>query len=293
MDNLRGSLFMVFSMLLFAVEDMLVKLAAHSLPLGEIMAIEGMLGAIIFALVARTNGQSPLPRAFLSPRIATRSAFEVTGRLFYALAITLTPLSSASAILQATPLVVVAAAALVLREPVGWQRWLAIFIGFAGVLMIVRPGTSGFSTLSLLALVGMLGFAGRDLATRMAPPSLSSAQLGVAGFLMLALAGALLLVHSGAVLWPTGTLPLILAATAAVGTIAYHALTKAMRTGEVSAVTPFRYSRLLFGLALGIIVFNEHPDALTLLGSVVIVVSGLYTLANGRSTPRNLAPRRL
>ncbi len=281
MDNLRGSLFMTVSMLLFAVEDMLVKLAAAAVPLGEVMLAEGLVGALAFAALAAAKGQAPLPRALFTRGIAIRSGFEVTGRLFYAFAIALTPLSAASAILQATPLVVVAGAAAVLGETVGARRWAAVFAGFAGVMVVLRPGLSGFDALSLMAVVGMAGFAGRDLATRAAPPHLSSAQLGVAGFVMLALAGALALATQTPALPPAGLWP-VLVALPIFGTAGYQALTLAMRTGEVAAVTPFRYTRLIFGTALGVVVFHERPDAFTLLGGALIVASGLYALHAAR-----------
>lgn len=281
MDNLRGSLFMTVSMLLFAVEDMLVKLAAAAVPLGEVMLAEGLVGALAFAALAAAKGQAPLPRALFTRGIAIRSGFEVTGRLFYAFAIALTPLSAASAILQATPLVVVAGAAAVLGETVGARRWAAVLAGFAGVMVVLRPGLSGFDALSLLAVVGMAGFAGRDLATRAAPPHLSSAQLGVAGFVMLALAGAIALATQTPALPPASLWP-VLVALPIFGTAGYQALTLAMRTGEVAAVTPFRYTRLIFGTALGVVVFHERPDAFTLLGGALIVASGLYALHAAR-----------
>ena len=124
------------------------------------------------------QGDPPLPRAFLGRTMVVRSASSCGGRLFYALALALIPLSAASAILQATPLVVVAGAALVFGEKVGWRRWSAVAVGFVGVLMVLRPGVAGFDLLALLAVAGMLGFAGRDLATRAAPRVLSNVQLG-------------------------------------------------------------------------------------------------------------------
>jgi drug/metabolite transporter (DMT)-like permease len=165
---------------------------------------------------------------------------------------------------------------------VGWRRWSAVLVGFIGVLIILRPGVEGFSALSLLAVAGMLGFAGRDLATRAAPKVLSNRQLGLAGFAMLSLAGVILLARSGGATLPDLHGIGLLAGTAAFGILAYHALTGAMRTGEVSFVTPFRYSRIVFAMVLAVFVFGERPDAATLLGSALIVASGLYTLARAR-----------
>jgi drug/metabolite transporter (DMT)-like permease len=165
-----------------------------------------------------------------------------------------------------------------LGEKVSLKRWLVTFLGFGGVLVILRPGMAGFDVLSLLAVVGLIGFAGRDLATRAAPPALSNAQLGLAGFGVLALSGLLMLTVSGGILVPSAQGAGLLAGAAGFGVLGYSALTRAMRTGDVSAVTPFRYTRLLFAMVLGVTLFGERPDAATLIGSGIIVLCGLLIL---------------
>jgi drug/metabolite transporter (DMT)-like permease len=278
-DNQRGSLFMVFSMAGFAVEDMFIKSVARAMPLGQVLVLMGGLGVLWFGIMARRAGQPALPAALRSRVMVVRSGFELVGRLFYALAIALTPLSVASAILQATPLVVVAGAAVIFGEKVGARRWALTALGFAGVLVILRPGLAGFDALSLLALIGLIGFAGRDLATRAAPRTLSNAQLGVAGFAVLALSGVVILAFQGGPV-AADTLPLAKALGAACfGILGYSFLTRAMRTGEVSAVTPFRYSRLLFAMVLGMTLFGERPDLPTIIGSVMIVGCGILILS--------------
>jgi drug/metabolite transporter (DMT)-like permease len=285
-ENQRGSLFMVASMAGFAVEDMFIKSASRAMPVGQVLVLMGALGVLWFGALARRAGQPAFPAALRSRTMALRSGFELVGRLFYALALALTPLSVTSAILQATPLVVVAGAALLFGEKVGAGRWALTALGFAGVLVILRPGLQGFDVLSLLAVVGLLGFAGRDLATRAAPPALSNAQLGVAGFAVLAVSGLVILgfqggFQGGPILPPA--LPLAKALGAAgFGILGYSYLTRAMRTGEVSAVTPFRYTRLLFALILGVLVFGERPDLATLIGSAMVVTCGILILGQRR-----------
>ena len=281
-DNLRGSLWMVTAMAGFAVEDMFLKAATAHIPVGQALLIFGLTGAAFFAILTKRAGEAILHPALLSRPLLIRSSFEVAGRLFYSLAIALTPLSTASAILQATPLVVVAGAAILFGETVGWRRWTAITVGFLGVLLILRPGVEGFTLLSLVTVAGMAGFAGRDLATRAAPPALSNRQLGMIGMAMLAVSGAMILNVTGGARVPDATALTLTAAMTACGIFAYNALTIAMRTGEVSVVTPFRYTRLVFAMILGVAVFHERPDALTLAGSALIVASGLYTLTRSR-----------
>lgn len=278
-ENHRGAVFMVFAMAAFALEDMALKAATRDIPIGQAVVLFGFGGMLLFALTARAQGTRAFHSDLLSPVLIWRSIFEVAGRMFYALAIALTPLSSASAILQATPLVVALGAVLVFNEKVGIRRWLAIAVGFIGVVMILRPGLDAFDPLSIFAVLGMLGFAGRDLATRASPASLSSAQLGVAGFAVLTISGLILVAYSGELHPMTPASGGFLTLATAFGVLAYGALTLAMRTGEVSVVTPFRYSRLLFALILGVVMFNERPDLMTLTGSAIIVLSGLFLLA--------------
>ncbi|OUR79062.1 EamA family transporter [Alphaproteobacteria bacterium 46_93_T64] len=286
MDNLRGAILMVLAMAAFALEDMFFKAATSSIPVGEALVIFGLGGMFAFIGLTKYRGESVLHPAVLSRPILIRSICEVTGRLFFALAIALTPLSSASAVLQATPLVVAVGAIVFFRETVGLHRWGSIIVGFIGVLLILRPGVSGFEPASLFAVIATLGFAGRDLATRAASPALSNVQLGVYGFFMLTVAGFLLLMWSGQVIYPNPVTWMQLTATIGFGVIAYYALTGAMRTGEVSVVAPFRYTRLVFAMALGILVFAERPDNLTLLGGAIVVLSGLYTVIRERKQRR-------
>ena len=284
--NRRGAVFMVLSMAGFAVEDSLLKIAAVSLPPGQVLITFGILGTMTFAALALMAGEAPLTRAMLGRPMILRSLSEVTGRLFYMLAIALTPLSTASAILQATPLVVMVGAAVLFGESIGPRRWLAVALGFGGVLLILRPGTEGFGALSLLAIMAMLGFAGRDLATRAAPVSLSFRQLGVVGFSMLIVAGLIVLPFGGPMAAPDGATWAGLLAAAAAGVCAYTFLTVAMRTGEVGAVTPFRYTRLIFAMVAGVAIFGETPDRWTIIGSVVIILAGIAALRLSRQPAR-------
>jgi len=278
--DLRGSLFMVIAMAAFSIEDALVKTLAATLPVHQILLAFGAGGAIVFFGYATLRGERLFTADVVSPPMLIRVAFEITGRLFYVLAIALAPLSSATVILQATPVVVVAAAALVFSEVVGRRRWIGIFIGSLGVVVVVRPGADGFSALSILAVIGMLGFAGRDLASRAAPSSVGTAMLGFYGFLGIVVAGALYAIReSSSFVRPDMTMTGLLLGAVTAGVIAYACLMKAMRTGDVSAVTPFKYTRLVFGVVLGVVVFGEALELSTIVGSGLVLFSGYFILA--------------
>ena len=290
MENLRAIALMVLSMAGFAIEDMLIKIIALEMPTGQFLILIGASGALIFTAMSRRQGQAVLSADFLRPSIIIRNLGEVIGTLGFVTALVLTPLSSASAILQATPLAVTLGAALFLGEAVGWRRWSAILIGFCGVIAVIRPGLDGFEPASLFAVLGVIGLATRDVATRAAPARISSAVLSAHGFAMLVPAGALLLCISGGATAPSALGYGLLLAALAIGVSAYYALTLAMRLGDVAVVTPFRYVRLVFALAIGVTVFNEQPDAWTLIGAAIIILSGLYTFFRERQLKRKSCP---
>ncbi len=286
-SNVIGSLWMVASMAAFAIEDSLFKAAAVTVPVGQMLMLFGVGGAIIFACLALWNKEPLYHADVLSPPMRIRMCFEITGRLFYVLAVAITPLSSATAILQATPIVVVAGAAVFFGERVGWMRWAAIIVGLIGVMIVLRPGTDAFSPLSILAVVGMLGLAGRDLASRAAPKTLSTVLLGLYGFLTVIAAGGVFALWQGrAFVWPQGQAAAFILGAICIGVFAYTALMKAMRTGEVSVVTPFRYTRLVFGVGLGVLVFGERLDGATIVGCALIVATGLFIMWRGRVAAR-------
>jgi drug/metabolite transporter (DMT)-like permease len=278
MNNLRGILLMVAAMAGFSVEDALIKAAAASVPVGQILMLLGIGGATIFGALARLQGARLLTPVVFSRPVLLRNAAEMLGTMTFVNAIALLPLSTVTAILQATPLAVTLGAALFLGAEVGWRRWTAILLGFAGVLIIVRPGAEGVEAGALLAVAGVFFLAARDLATRATPASVPSTVIATYGFASVIPAGAILLAFSGGAMMPEPQAGLLIAAALVIGVFAYYAIIAAMRVGEIAVVTPFRYTRLLFAVGIGMAVFGERPDALTYLGAALVIGSGLYTL---------------
>ena len=268
---------MIASMAAFAIEDAFLKTVTKQLPVGQVLMMFGAGGLCVFALLARRAGASIFQAQVLTKNMLFRAVFEFFGRLFYVLAIALTPMSSATAVLQSAPLFVVLGARIFLREKVDAKTWIAIFLGLFGVLIILRPSAADFSLLSLLALIGTLGFVGRDLFSRTAPSSLTKEVLGFYGFTTMMIAGTCYAVWDGK---PFVSLQaqqfLMLAAALLAGVFAYTALMTAMRTGSIGAVTPYRYSRLLFGISIGVIVFGEQLDTPMLLGCAIVIGAGLF-----------------
>ncbi len=289
-DNLRGILLMLGSMALFAIEDMFLKWAAASLPIGEVIFVSGAFGLPVFVWMARRKGLRVLDRAALHPAVIARNLGEMFGTFCYITAIATVPLSTVSAVLQAMPLSMTMAAALFMREKVGWRRWSAIAVGFAGVLLVIRPGMDGFRPEALWVLLTVVGLTLRDLASRAIPTSISTAQVSAWGLTSVALLGVLMMAASGETALPDFRQSGVLLGALAFGTAGYWAVTAATRTGEVSVVAPFRYARLVFALIIAMLVFDERPDALMLAGAALIIGSGLYSFARERRRARLSRP---
>ncbi len=280
MDNARGITMMVISMALFAVEDAFIKQVSAHVPTGQILLVLGLFGGGAFVAMARARGVRLISPVLLSWPVMLRNLAEIFGTMSFVTALSLIPLSTAAAIVQATPLMMTLGAAVLLRESVGWRRWSAIAVGFAGVLLILRPGMAAFDANALFAVAGVIALAVRDMAARYVPAQVGTLQLSAYGFSVLLPAGALLLLlpGGGALVMPDGPQALLLAGAVVFGVGGYYAVTLAVRTGEVSVVTPFRYARLVFATLAGMVAFGERPDAATLVGAALIVGSGLYTL---------------
>ena len=282
-DNLRGILLMLWSMAVFALEDMFLKWAATSLDPGEILLVSGLCSAAIFWALAARKRQPILTRAALHPASLARMGGEMLGTFAYILALAAIPLSTVSAVLQALPLAVTMAAALFMGAQVGWRRWLAILVGFAGVLLVIQPGADSFRPASLLVLITVAGLTLRDLSTRAIPADTATEQVSAWGMMSVALLGAMMMAYTGAARMPTGFEAAAMTGGVVFGTLGYAAVTAASRTGEVAVVAPFRYARLVFAMIIGMSVFDERPNLLMLFGAALIVGSGLYAFARERA----------
>ena len=282
--NSRAVLLMVLSMALFAGDDALLKLAS-ALPMGatagEVIAFHGAFGALVFGAIMLSRGDRLTLDLVRDPAVLWRTGGDVLAASAFVTALTMMELGNASAILQVQPLVVTLGAAVLLKESVGPRRRVAVVIGLVGVLVIIRPGLAGFTPVSGLVLVGVAGLAARDLATR----TVSSRHSTFALSTLVCLA----IVPAGLALHPVlaGTVPFsavgpdalwLLLVAGMLGNVGYWCVTQAARVGEVSAIAPFRYSRLVFAVVLGWLVFGERPDGPMIAGSLLVVGAGAYAL---------------
>ena len=276
-ENIKGAIFMSVNMLAFVVNDAFMKFLFIDISIYQAIFLRGVITIPMLALMAVYRNQITFSVNKSDWKyIWLRVAGEVGAAVFFLSALAQIPLANVTAILQAVPLTVTMAAALFLREAVGWRRWLAIIIGFLGGTIIVRPGVDGFSVYSLYAIAAVFCVTLRDIATRKlskdVPTSLVAMITGVA----ITLYGAIML---PSVVWipltATHWFLLILAAIAIVFGYLFSVL--AMRTGETSFIAPFRYTAMIWAIGLVIILFNDWPDNLTLLGTTIVIATGIYS----------------
>ncbi len=285
-DNLRGALLMTGSMTAFTVNDAFMKLLSADLPFFQLLFVRSVAVAILIGAMAwRANAFARKLSSQDKVLVVIRSLAEIGAAYFFLNALFNLPIANVTAILQALPLTVALGAALVLREHVGWRRFLAIGIGFVGVMLIVRPTGDGFTLYSVYALLSVVCVTVRDLAARKLSrdvPSLLVALAAVLGVLAFSTVGAVF------VEWQPmdgrDSVLMIFAVLAIIGGYLFSVM--AMRVGEIGAVAPFRYTSLLAALIIGFLVFGEWPDALTQIGALIVVATGLFTIWRERKTAR-------
>ncbi|MEO5758958.1 MAG: DMT family transporter [Mesorhizobium sp.] len=284
--NLRGALFMIVAMVGFTLNDAITKFSSESMSMAQVMLVRGVFASLLVGLLAWQRGALASPRSMLQPLVAIRVIGEAGGTVSFLIALSHLPIASVSAVLQALPLAVTMGAALVFNEGVGWRRWLAIAVGFAGVMIIVRPGFEGFSVYSLLALACVAFCAVRDLATKRIPQAIPTLLVSTVTALAMTVVGAALLAPMGGWAPMTGNSVALLALAAVLVLIGYQFIIMAMRAGDISFIAPFRYTALIWSILLGLTIFGDVPDLPMIIGATIIIASGLYALYRERIVGR-------
>jgi len=282
-DNLRGAFFMAVAMAGFCLNDTMMKLVFADLDLFQAIFMRGLLLTLLTAALAMKRGELAYRFSRKDSRILIqRVAGEIGSAVCFLTALYHMPIANATAIIQAIPLAITLAAALFCGEQVGWRRYSAIAVGFAGVLIIVRPGGEGFTLYSFWAMAAVGFMVLRDLSTRYFSPGVPSVLVACATALGTALfAGSVTLTREWQPMEPHHLGLLI--ASASFLFVGYVFSIMAMRIGDVAVVSPFRYTIMIWAIIMGIVVFGEFPDEWTLIGAAVVIGMGIYTFYRERA----------
>ena len=277
-ENLLGAALMTCCVLAYVLNDAVMKLLFADIDFFQAIFLRGLVSLpplLVLALMTKTLLQkySAKNQRFMIIRILAEIGTTVT----FLTALKHMPLANVTAILQSLPLAITMAAAIFLGEPVGWRRWSAICLGFTGVLIIIRPGLAGFNSYSLLALAAVLLLTVREISTRQLDKKIPTVTVALSTTLGITVFAALMLIGDEWAEINFVSWSLIIAAAAAV-TVATLLSVVAMRTGDIGFVSPFRYTSLIGAIGLGILLFGEWPDGITLLGAAIIAFAGIYSL---------------
>ena len=262
----------------FVLNDAFVRLAGNSLPLAQILFLRGVLTTLVlltFAIYLGTFKVRVVKKDKL--KIFFRSIAEALTAYFFLTAVLNMPFANVTALLQILPMTVTLAAALVFKEKVGLIRIILIIVGFLGVILIINPSADGFNLYSGYALIAVILITTRDLITRklsVEVPTLLptvSASFGVLLFSIILMAKTPI-----QPLNIQNSFFIILAAFFII--FGYYTAVLVMRVGDISFISPFRYSAIIFALILGLIFFNEWPDLTALIGICIVTAAGGFLL---------------
>ena len=267
---------MIIAMGCLTLTDLLIKVASQTLPIGQVMISYGVGSLIVFWALLRIKGESIRLSPLTNPTVVFRNIGDLIALNGMFLALVYVPLSTIGAVIQTVPILVTAAAALFLRERVGMKRASAIFVGFLGALLIIQPGAASFDITAILVLIAAIGMALRDIATKLVRENLSTLLLSFYSCFLFIISGSVLLIINGEASVPVLVNSFTIAVMIVTGSLGFFFMTEAVRLGEMSVVSPFRYTRLLFSMAAGILILGEQVNASMIIGSALTILSGLY-----------------
>ncbi len=275
-SNIRGIVAMIVGCASFGCGDTLMKLVAGVFPTSELLFIRGGFVALGAFLTCLAIGAFRILHRALKPAMLVRALSDAAGGWGFQLALARMPYADVSAITQLQPLAITAASALFLGERVGWRRWTATVVGLGGVLLIIRPGSSQFNWWVLGALVAVLASTVRDLSTRRVDPTVPPALIMLFSTAMVMVLSAAAAPFAGWSLPDSGTVFKLVGA-ALFSLIGQMCIIIAVRSGDLGAVAPFRYTIIIFAILSGMLVFGQLPDGITMIGIAIVVAAGLYT----------------
>ena len=285
-NNMKGAALMTGCVSAYVINDAFMKLLFSEIALFQavflrsIITVPPILIMVWITKVAIRNLSKQDKRLILLRVVA-----EIFTTIAFLTALKHMPLANVTAILQALPLAITMAAALFLSEPVGWRRWSAILVGFVGVLIVVRPGLEGFNIYSLSALMAVISISVREISTRKLTSEVPTITVVLSTAVGSALFAGIMMI--GSELDTVSALSWLLIIGAAVAVLIATLLSvMAMRIGEIGFVSPFRYTSMLGAIGLGILLFGDWPDQPTLVGTLIIVSTGIYAFHREKTIGR-------
>ena len=271
---LAGIACMLAGVALLTLSDAAAKWFTADYPVGEVVAIRALFILCFIVLFTSWRGRIAELRVRSYRDHLIRGGFACASTLLFVLGLSLLPLADAIAVTFAGPLFITALAPLMLRERVGWRRWLAVLAGFAGVLLMVRPSGDLARLAVLLPLGAALSGSLRDLYTRRISLTENSTAILFSTNLIVLFAG-LVFFPAG---WrmPTAADFFLIGLAGGLMGVAHYLHIEAFRLAEAAVIAPFKYTNMVWGVLLGFVIWGHLPDRFVVGGSLVVIASGLY-----------------
>ncbi len=300
-------LLMAAAMLIVPSLDAFAKLLAQTLSPGEVVFGRFAMQTLCIApllLIGRARMRGTLPPSPSAPGRRRGLGFQALGGMLIAAAVLLLvwalqtmPIANAIAIFFVEPLILTLFSAVLLREQVGWRRLAAVAVGLVGALIVIRPNWSEFGWASLLPLGTAACFAGYLTITRHMAQTGDRVRLQfwLGLFAALSLGIALLIGDAAgiavlALSWPAPWQLGVLAGMGAVSAVTHLLISQAFGRAPAAVLAPFQYLEIISATILGLVMFDDFPDAITWMGTAVIVGAGLYVFRRERMLARRPAP---
>ena len=288
-ENGKAAFLMCLTMLAYATSDVVMKSLLAIAPMGQLILLRGLVSLPFILVLMAVFGQLMRRMSRRDWQICLwRTAAEISATLFFFSALKSVPLTNASAMLQVIPLTVTLAAALFLKEKVGWRRWLAILIGCSGVLLVLQPGLAGWTPSALFVLGTVISVTIRDLTTRQLSPAAPSLFITGVTSLAVMVMGAAMIPAQGWIALPAFAWYYLVMTGVAISAATLLSVL-VMRVGEVSFASPFRYSAMVFSFLYGFFIFDGRPNIVMIIGIIMIIGGGLFTLIRERQIDRQHA----
>jgi drug/metabolite transporter (DMT)-like permease len=275
--NRRGILAMIGASACFSANDAATKIAVTWIPPSEIVAIRAVFTLLFAFAIIAVRGEIREIAHIREPKLLFRALAETITGFILITAFAFMPLANVIAILLVQPFLMTMIAVVFLKQTVGWRRWMAVAIGFVGMLLVVKPATEAFNAISLLVLGATLMVVARDLLTNQIRAEVPTTVITFATALVGIFIGG---IGAAAEPWrmPDLTAFIIVVIAAVFLVAAFILIVIAFRGTEVALVAPFRYGIVVFAVVYGIILFNEIPDRYSVAGIALIVGAGIYMI---------------
>jgi drug/metabolite transporter (DMT)-like permease len=279
--NRTGALAIIGAMACFVLNDGLVKYASETIPGAQLIFLRGVVSTALVLAIAAGTGVAHRIGEIAHRWVLVRALSDALTTVLFLWSLFHLPISTATAILMTSPLMITVLAPLFAGPRLGPPPWLATSLGFVGVLLIVQPRADGFNAYALVCLVATLLASLRDLMTRRVPASMPTILVTLSTtFAVTVLAGVVSVFDGWGRVRPAEAAMVAAAAVFLSG--GYFLIVRGMRHGDVAVVVPFRYTALLFAMVVGYAVWGELPNALAWGGIALVVGAGIYVLRQGR-----------